>query len=1207
MIKASCSFYRPGKVAVDVLREVVGLGLVYHFIIMWQIIVTAALWWVASTIASIASKSVMKGGDIGTKGTTDWTPAFEDLRWLELTALQHLLGGIAAVIWLKVVMGKSVWPTSTMHKMEIYTAALGNVTGNLATNAAYALVSSSMTQVVKACEPLFTFAFSMLLYKNYENLNLSTLLSIIFMIVGATGFVVWDSTFNVWGLVAAICSNIAFPLRNIYLKKLSDSWENPLQKYAVISIYGVLILLPILSVKFAISQALSIVRLKESAISSAFHFIYNLASITVLQSFSPLTHAILNLAKRVFVIVANIMFFHTPLSWKMLVGLLALFAGLFLYQITVSSKREWISRKSFLISIGIIFLLVAGGFSMQGKLRKCVPSLTLERRITTAWVFERPIPHDVITNIEALVDQNPDVPVYVYCGTTKCVHAITELGNVNIIIQFLMVTNIVRDTPLAYWLARHPFNKLLAGKEFENHLHEVVRLGLLWHYGGVYVDPTVRITGQFMFPECQGGVAAWVSNDLKALEEDMLRASYFPKKHPFIFDLAELYVRDYPKEGGKNTSLSFDFRKTVWNSFNTSCINCSVADNIQLERTDISAADAVMLEENVHYGTLSYDSRVNHTRKANLGDEIQGFPGLQFLPFVDSFVERDSLKTSEGKGKIIAFFNAWWGSSTQYTSWPPPGNIHPIMLSIHLQGSMQRWWVDNLDYLKGRGPIGCRDLDTLNFLRDHGADVYFSGCLTLMINNPNVDRKRTDNIYLVDVKPEFLSLLPSDVRGKAINVTHKRIMTKEFNNVARFSAAYQLIEMYASAKLVITQRIHCALPCVAMGTPVIFINSAGMPGGGGSQTKSSQRTVGLTPLFHTLDLYAMSTEDAKAWLQNFPWHKAPPNPNINLLMRLRATAWNVIRQNQALYDSARKFGLLPMLPPVIPTNVNRLVFHLLFTTSNESINKRFQGGGTPRDWNWRHWRCIESIFHHHPFAKVIVHSNTLLQSEFDVLTEAGYSVEVQSYSLVELLKGSPAQSFIGRLGEVKKGQHWYSHETDLLHLLILYKWGGVYMDTDVIIVRPVDSLRMNILAWQDAQTSSLSGAFMKLESGNLYLKACLNEFAEAYDHGSWRDSAGSGLLTRAWKHWKGDSEAVHVMHQNAFHMFHFNNSKAECFTETSGKRFDLNMKIITEEAYAVHLSSKISGSDGMAREKLKKGTICNHLLNSYCVLCNNLY
>jgi len=66
-----------------------------------------------------------------------------------------------------------------------------------------------------------------------------------------------------------------------------------------------------------------------------------------------------------------------------------------------------------------------------------------------------------------------------------------------------------------------------------------------------------------------------------------------------------------------------------------------------------------------------------------------------------------------------------------------------------------------------------------------------------------------------------------------------------YDSLARFTAAYQLMEMYASAKLVATQRIHCALPCVAMGTPVIFINSPVMPGGGGTKTVSSLRTVGL--------------------------------------------------------------------------------------------------------------------------------------------------------------------------------------------------------------------------------------------------------------------------------------------------------------------------------------------------------------------------
>jgi len=118
-------------------------------------------------------------------------------------------------------------------------------------------------------------------------------------------------------------------------------------------------------------------------------------------------------------------------------------------------------------------------------------------------------------------------------------------------------------------------------------------------------------------------------------------------------------------------------------------------------------------------------------------------------------------------------------------------------------------------------------------------------------------------------------------------------------------------------------------------------------------------------------------------------------------------------------------------------------------------------------FSWRHWRCIESIFFHHPHARVIIHSNTLLQSEFDVLTEAGYKLEVQSYNLEELVEESPAWKFTEKLQEAKRGQFWYSHRTDLLRYLILFKWGGVYMDTDVIIVRPVDSLRTNVIAYED--------------------------------------------------------------------------------------------------------------------------------------------
>ena len=40
-----------------------------------------------------------------------------------------------------------------------------------------------------------------------------------------------------------------------------------------------------------------------------------------------------------------------------------------------------------------------------------------------------------------------------------------------------------------------------------------------------------------------------------------------------------------------------------------------------------------------------------------------------------------------------------------------------------------------------------------------------------------------------------------------------------------FESAEKLIKKYSSAKLVVTSRIHAALPCTGLETPVIFINN----------------------------------------------------------------------------------------------------------------------------------------------------------------------------------------------------------------------------------------------------------------------------------------------------------------------------------------------------------------------------------------------
>ena len=1127
------------------------------------------IWWVANGITSIASKSMMVTHGVVNKSalSTSLKPAFKDFRWLELTVLQHLLGAIASVIFLKIVKGRSaaIWPTDS-PKTIIWIGGIANVVGNMSTNAAYALVSSSVTQVVKSFEPIFTFFLSLLLYKNYGDLTTATLLSIVTMSAGACTFVVLDKSFNVWGLLAAISSNMGFATRNIFLKKLA--WESPVQKYAVISICSTIVLLPAILLKLVIISASTslVTHAQESIISAVSHFTYNTASITVLQDITPLTHATLNLSKRVFVIIANLIYFHTPVTMNMLLGLLIFFAGLTLYNF-----RKRGSVKEIMWVVVFFAVVVCIGFQAPRFLRgessssgSQLPKDRCQPTLSTAWVFDKPLPLDILENIKSWRNDKICTSVHVYCGTSQCVHAVTELNNPNITSEFLVISNVVKDTPLEQWFVRHPLYKVLAGVEFEDHLQKAIQLGILWKYGSIFIDPRIRVTGEnrvLTNATCPNG---WVSS------RDELDVTCFSKHNSFIKRLSQQFVQDYPRQVDEKSKFYFDFHSVLKSAF-TECPDGKCPDSIVLEH---NKQDHSVIE--YHYGTLFYDLRVKYVNVVNLGDEIQAVSGLQFLPFADNLIERDRSSTLQTKDPVTAFLNAWWGDPG--ANWPPPSNINPILTSMHINPAVHQVWSKeaSIEYLKRYAPIGCRDLATVDFLRKHDVEAYFSGCMTMMIRNPSV-AKTHDKIYLVDVERKNLNLFPQEIQQRGIMKTHAPGNIK--NGFKQFSAAFQLLEEYASAKLVITQRIHCALPCVGMGIPVIYIRSRRA---GGLKGKKSPRLEGLTQLFHTLDL---SYEDAQEWLQKFPWVNPPPNPSVGMMMRLRATFWNVIRQNQALYDAAYKFGMVPLQPPPVqaPAQVpdDQLLFHLVFTAST---------------FKWHHWRTVESIFYHHPFAKVTIHSNTLQQSEFDVLTEAGYTIKVNDYSLTDMLKDSPAEEFISKLSSATSGPHWQSHQIDLLRLLVLYKWGGIYMDNDMIAVNPLDSLK-NVLTWEDANNHLISGSFMALERDSRFLRDCLVAFANHYNGNELRAS-GPDLLTSVWKQWMNKGEVV-AMKSALFHMFSESDIKTECFSTSA--LFDAKLKFLKEEAYAVRLSS------GNEEIRLSTGTICKHILNSFCVLCNNLY
>lgn len=95
---------------------------------------------------------------------------------------------------------------------------------------------------------------------------------------------------------------------------------------------------------------------------------------------------------------------------------------------------------------------------------------------------------------------------------------------------------------------------------------------------------------------------------------------------------------------------------------------------------------------------------------------------------------------------------------------------------------------------------------------------YFS----LPLSHPYLPRREKEpedgKIFLVDVDG---IPLPKEINKNSIRITH--IASYLYGDDLKSLMARRLLDIYRDhAKLVITTRLHCALPCLAMGIPVIF-------------------------------------------------------------------------------------------------------------------------------------------------------------------------------------------------------------------------------------------------------------------------------------------------------------------------------------------------------------------------------------------------
>lgn len=155
----------------------------------------------------------------------------------------------------------------------------------------------------------------------------------------------------------------------------------------------------------------------------------------------------------------------------------------------------------------------------------------------------------------------------------------------------------------------------------------------------------------------------------------------------------------------------------------------------------------------------------------------------------------------------------------------------------------------------------------------------------------------------------------------------------------------------------------------------------------------------------------------------------------------------------------------------------------------------------PNTISWDIMRTIEAVFYFHPNAKVTIHSNSISarDSNLDIFAEAGYNFEIKPYSFEQLFESASYLSqeekglFLDRLEMQSKQQHWYTHEADLVKLLVLERNGGVMMDTDMHLVKPLPKSFTNVAAWRDEKNEKIGTAMLMLEKHNPFLQEVLKD------------------------------------------------------------------------------------------------------------------
>ncbi|XP_040401015.1 lactosylceramide 4-alpha-galactosyltransferase isoform X1 [Cygnus olor] len=224
---------------------------------------------------------------------------------------------------------------------------------------------------------------------------------------------------------------------------------------------------------------------------------------------------------------------------------------------------------------------------------------------------------------------------------------------------------------------------------------------------------------------------------------------------------------------------------------------------------------------------------------------------------------------------------------------------------------------------------------------------------------------------------------------------------------------------------------------------------------------------------------------------------------------------------------------------------------------------------------------VESAARTHPGTRVVVLMKGLAKRNASLPNHWGFSllscfpnVEIRPLDLPELFSGTPLAKWYSQAHQ-RWEPYFFPILSDACRIAIMWKFGGIYLDTDFIVLKNLKNLT-NVLGTQSKYV--LNGAFLSFKPRHKFIELCMQDFVENYNSWIWGHQ-GPQLLTRVFKKWcsirslrsSKSCKGVSALPREAFYPIRWQDWKKYFEVVSSSE-----LQELLKNSYAVHVWNKKS-------------------------------